>query len=305
MEKVKSNITIGIPCYNSRETIDQTLMSIAVQTVEPFEIIIVDDGSTETYEDIFSKYKNIRHIKLEKNSGVGVARQRILDECKSPYITMVDADDLLLSAVVLYYMYQETKDEKIEYLATRNLRQTNKNTYYEVNPNDIWTHGKVYKINFIRKYDIRFLPLRSHEDIAFTLHVLKYAKVYKADFFSYLWKQNPSSITTQNDLAHHFFDDLIEVAKYHYEKGVRTIFLMAEILYFEWERGYETYGSVDETVIYNKKRLIEFITPYLNYLKDFLKSYPQQYEEFLTLKGPDYNYIQKTSLIDFLEREFK
>jgi glycosyltransferase involved in cell wall biosynthesis len=305
MEKVKSNITIGIPCYNSRETIDQTLMSIAVQTVEPFEIIIVDDGSTETYEDIFSKYKNIRHIKLEKNSGVGVARQRILDECKSIYITMLDADDSFLSVVSLYYMYEVTKYEKTEYLATRNLRETSKNFYYEVIPNDIWTHGKVFNINFIRKHNIRFLPLRSHEDIAFNLHVLKYAKVDRGDFFTYLWRQNPSSITTQSDLAHKYFDDLIKVAKYHYEKGVRTIFLMVEILYFEWERGYETYGSVDETVIYNKKRLIEFITPYLNYLKDFLKSYPQQYEEFLTLKGPDYNYIQKTSLIDFLEREFK
>jgi glycosyltransferase involved in cell wall biosynthesis len=306
MQKLRSEITIGIPCYNAAATLETTLKSIEIQTIEPFEIIIVDDGSTDDYTEILKRHTQVKYIKLEKNMGIGYVRQYLFDVCRSNYITVVDADDSFLTCLALEYMDQDVKKYQPEFLITKNIRQAPvKGIYYEVKGVEIWTHGKVYNIDFLKKHNIKVLPLRSHEDIALNLHILKYCKATHGNYFVYLWRQNPNSITTQSDLAYKYFDDLIEVAKYHYEKGVRTIFLMSEILYFEWERAYEKYGENDSTVQYNKKRLIEYIGPYVNNIKEFLKTHPQQYEEFLKIKGPDYDHIQKTPMIDFLEKEFK
>lgn len=94
-------ITVGIPVYNAKNTLKDTLMSIAVQTEQPKEILIVDDGSTESYDDILVLFDNIRYIKLDKNGGVGKVRQTIVNECKTKYLTMIDSDDIFANAFAI------------------------------------------------------------------------------------------------------------------------------------------------------------------------------------------------------------
>lgn len=101
--KVGNNFSISvvIPAYNSENTILKALESIRTQTVYPdfFEIIVVDDGSTDYTAAIVEKYfkqhseLNGRLIK-QKNSGVSVTRNKGIYEAKGKWISLLDSDDI-------------------------------------------------------------------------------------------------------------------------------------------------------------------------------------------------------------------
>lgn len=87
-----------IPLYNSEEYIAETIDSCLNQTYENIEIIIVDDGSTDSGLNIARQYeKKYTNIKVEaqKNSGAPVARNRAFGLSTGEYIQYIDADDLL------------------------------------------------------------------------------------------------------------------------------------------------------------------------------------------------------------------
>jgi len=87
-------ISIIIPLYNKEKTIVRTLCSIIRQNVNDYEIIIVDDGSTDN-SIIQAKTITDSRIRIisQNNSGVSVARNRGIQEAKGEYIGFIDADD--------------------------------------------------------------------------------------------------------------------------------------------------------------------------------------------------------------------
>ena len=88
-------ISIVIPLYNKKELIVKTVQSILNQTYHNFEIIIVDDGSTDGSADEVKTIKDSR-IRLisQKNSGVASARNRGIKESQGDFVAFIDADDL-------------------------------------------------------------------------------------------------------------------------------------------------------------------------------------------------------------------
>ena len=78
MTNLEYDLSIIVPAYNSKETIDVTLESIKKQKLSiKFEVIIVNDCSKYNYQNFVDKYKNfydIRELKTKTNSGPGVAR---------------------------------------------------------------------------------------------------------------------------------------------------------------------------------------------------------------------------------------
>lgn len=91
-------VSIITPTFNSAKFIDETIQSVRNQTYNNWEMIIVDDGSTDNTEEIISlvvKNDNrIRFYKLDKNSGAAVARNRGIEDAKGQYLTFIDADDI-------------------------------------------------------------------------------------------------------------------------------------------------------------------------------------------------------------------
>jgi len=91
-------VSIITPSYNSLRFISQTIESVLSQTYKNWEMIIVDDvspdNSNEIIEEYIKKDSRIKLIKLEKNSGPAVARNRAIEEAKGRYIAFLDADDL-------------------------------------------------------------------------------------------------------------------------------------------------------------------------------------------------------------------
>lgn len=86
--------TVVIPLYNKGNHINRAVRSVLAQTYKQFELLVVDDGSTDNGADIVSKIKDDR-LKLIKqvNGGVSSARNKGVMESQGDYIGFLDADD--------------------------------------------------------------------------------------------------------------------------------------------------------------------------------------------------------------------
>lgn len=89
--------TVVIPLYNKESTIEETLKSALNQTVSDFEIIVVNDGSTDRSRERAARLTDSR-IKIldQPNKGVSAARNLAIRHSSSPYIATLDADDIWL-----------------------------------------------------------------------------------------------------------------------------------------------------------------------------------------------------------------
>lgn len=93
---MKPLVSIIIPVYNAAKFLPDTINSILNQTYRNWEVILVDDKSTDNSVEIIGKYisNNIKLIKLDKNYGPGFARNKGVDSAKGKLICFLDADDL-------------------------------------------------------------------------------------------------------------------------------------------------------------------------------------------------------------------
>ncbi len=95
--KNKPKVTIGISTYNRKDYIVETLNSVFAQTFTDYEVIVVDDGSTDGTEEVIKNFgKPIRYY-WKENGGDASARNKIIDLAEGEYITFIDSDDLLFS----------------------------------------------------------------------------------------------------------------------------------------------------------------------------------------------------------------
>ncbi len=89
--------TIVVTMYNDERYVEDCINSIKCQITNDYEIILVDDASTDNTVEICKKHttNNIKLFQLPQNSGLSVARQVGLDNASGKYISFVDADDLI------------------------------------------------------------------------------------------------------------------------------------------------------------------------------------------------------------------
>lgn len=91
-------VSVITPAYNSQEFLRQTIESIVDQSYKNWELILIDDASSDDTVNIINKYvsefNNIRLIKNKVNLGAGVARNRGIHAAKGDFIAFLDADDL-------------------------------------------------------------------------------------------------------------------------------------------------------------------------------------------------------------------
>src|SRR4030042_116337 len=93
-------ISIIIPTYNCGNYIEDAIESVLCQTYRNFEIIIVDDGSTDNTREIVKRYKvsypqQIKYI-YQQNKGASASRNRAIQEATGEFIALLDADDELV-----------------------------------------------------------------------------------------------------------------------------------------------------------------------------------------------------------------
>lgn len=108
MVTIPENVSVIMPVYNAEKYIAQALDSIFKQTVAVSEILIIDDGSTDKTKEIINTYKesfeNIRLITNSENRGVSFSRNCGIELANSPWILFLDADDVLPSNLVEFFL---------------------------------------------------------------------------------------------------------------------------------------------------------------------------------------------------------
>jgi glycosyltransferase involved in cell wall biosynthesis len=89
-------VSVLMPCYNAAATLDEALESLARQTLSNFEVVAVDDGSTDTTREILKTWaardKRL-HVLLRSHGGIVEALNTGLRVCKAPYVARMDTDD--------------------------------------------------------------------------------------------------------------------------------------------------------------------------------------------------------------------
>lgn len=91
-------ISILVPVYNAEKFIADTISAVLAQTFTDFELILLDDASTDKTAEIVSSFddKRIKYFKNEQNIGISASRNKLIDLAKGEYIAVLDHDDICM-----------------------------------------------------------------------------------------------------------------------------------------------------------------------------------------------------------------
>lgn len=198
-------VSVVVPIYNTELYLKQCIDSILKQTFKEFELILVDDGSTDRSGQICDGYskEDIRiRVFHEQNSGVGMARNLGIDKAVGEYIIFIDPDDWI-EINMIEDMYKKMEREKVDliiwsfkqmiYDIQDNLLKTEDviapemklegrqecidNFVQLARLNDLilgvpW--NKLYSLKIIKENNIRFSKLKRRQDIIFNIDYYEY-----------------------------------------------------------------------------------------------------------------------------------
>jgi glycosyltransferase involved in cell wall biosynthesis len=115
MSESEPLVTVGMATYNGGEYLTESLSSALENTYSNIELLIVDDGSTDDSVAIARKIgdRRIRIITNESNSGLVMARQKIMHEARGTYLAWLDQDDIAYSNRIATQVSFLTRNEKV------------------------------------------------------------------------------------------------------------------------------------------------------------------------------------------------
>lgn len=92
------SISFIIPTYNRANTLPEAIKSVLEQSMSNWELLVVDDGSTDKTRELINSFQNDNRVRyfFQENRGVSAARNRGIDESKGEYLIFLDSDDKLL-----------------------------------------------------------------------------------------------------------------------------------------------------------------------------------------------------------------
>lgn len=242
-------INIIIPVYNCEKYIERCLDSVLNQTYHDFEIIAINDGSNDRSLSILNTYKakypNKIHLIDQQNAGAPAARNRGIEAADGDYVTFIDSDDYIdnnfLETMIANIMDEDviiSGYKKTDSQGNVLFSKTPKNCYWSLYkyPTN-WSN--FYKVDFLKKHNIRFPNFRIGEDCSLTFQCITTLKSYKiVDYAGYYYFTNEESVTKTiktiqnvNSLKDLLisFDKTALAANYHEYKEMYYYFLKTSI----------------------------------------------------------------------------
>lgn len=258
--------SIIIPVYNVEKYLAESLNSIRNQTFGDFEVICVNDGSTDNSLDILQEYAkkdNRFRIYSQENQGQGKARNFAIDNSKGKYIIFVDPDDFIdadaleiinqkfneTNADVIQLDFKTFLDGSHEEKTWNFSKRIKKHFNCTLHDGSIYrwneirgsnfidmsmsTWDKAYKSSFIKNNDIKFAPIRFGEDHLFSIGATILAeKILYLQKAFYHYRTRPDSTVNKVSDGNFCVFDNIELVKN---------FLISKNLYHRYESIFEDY----------------------------------------------------------------
>lgn len=223
-------VSIIIPVYNCEDYIQICLDSILNQTFNNFEIILINDGSTDSTSQLLEKYKEKVKLINISNHGQAYARNLGINNSNGDYICFVDSDDYLepeyieklyktaitYNSDMSYCFINRFFDYKPSFLE----KIFSFDQYYDIdNPFDLEKHkellinmtvapfGKLIKRNFILENKVKFVNGKIYEDLLFTSTLLlnnPKLSLVPEKLYNYRMRKN-STMSNKNSKIHDIF----------------------------------------------------------------------------------------------------
>lgn len=209
-------ISVIVPVYNVEEYLEECLESIREQTYTDIEVILVNDGSTDSSRQICERYcEKDNRFKLinQENQGQSVARNRGVKESIGEYIMFVDSDDVInINVLEVLIPYMKTEVDIVECRMTRK-----KEEFYLNETSSIVFEGnsKEAILNCIESKEVKYCPFTKlyrreivekipflegyiYEDVFTGINYLKYIrKIIVVDYIGYYYRIRPNSTMTK------------------------------------------------------------------------------------------------------------
>jgi glycosyltransferase involved in cell wall biosynthesis len=286
-------ISIIIPVYNKERYLDKCLQSILSQSFKDYEVICVNDGSTDLSLNILDEYANENpnfNVFTKENEGPGSARNYGLRHASGKYVFFLDADDWITSDTLekLYDTAESNDSDLVLFNATEHYENNiTKDRIYHVHLEDntdlenfsfdytnninLVMNGyhivctKLHRLDFIKEHQLEFSDKSEFEDVLFHIKSMVYAKRISYNpnkFYQYNrtdedTRQN-NSIRTNKSLV--LFDIFEEVQNFLQNEN---LFSKLEINYYKFviNESINIYNSIqeeykEELFIKTKKKFI-------------------------------------------------
>jgi len=212
-------VSIIMPSYNTGRYIAESIQSVLNQTHTNWELIIVDDCSTDNTDDVVSAFTDERiiYLKNEKNSGAAISRNRALREAKGDYIAFLDSDDL---------WHPQKLEKQIAFMEKNGYKFTFTDYKIQLNGNwlpyiytgpDVVNKRKLYNycyfstitVMYDREYVglIQIEDLKKNNDYAMWFEIIKKSPCYRLPECLSYYIKHESSISSGSKLKlikHHY-----------------------------------------------------------------------------------------------------
>ncbi len=242
--------SIIVPVYNVSSYIEKCLLSLKKQQGNHFEVLVVNDGSTDNSLEIIKKcVGNDKRFTIytKENGGLSDARNYGIERAKGEYLLFVDGDDFVhkdyiktLEGVISSYEPDMIRFQAFRYYYENNTSEICLGDVFSLKGMDAfrrlcgdnyfvtaWIYA--YKRSFFEKYHFRYEKGRNHEDFGLTPYVvLKASEVISIPNALYYYVERDGSITTSGDTdkirkrvedAFYLYDKLMEKVENDNEIG--------------------------------------------------------------------------------------
>ncbi len=208
--------SVIVPAYNGEKYIEETLDCLLSQTEQDIEVIVVNDGSTDSTGDIITRYaeKDSRVVPVHQaNAGVSAARNNGIECARGEYIIFIDSDDLLSNdaferlyaalastgADLAIFRVQSFGDGVNQYnpIVDELIKETDINCYDKRLLRNFLVSNKVYRAELLKSSGVRFPSMRYSEDGAFFMqfvHTVKPEITGVADAL-FMYRRHSASVT--------------------------------------------------------------------------------------------------------------
>lgn len=230
------NLSIIVPVYNVEDYIIECVKSLLEVPIEKKEIIIINDGSTDSsINKLLELNSSCIKIINQKNSGLSAARNTGLNNAKGEYILFIDSDDFIINSQSIAEMLYTAQKNNLDVITGNGYVYYSQYNKYPIfkdmdNLDNLLMDGKmflkesiqrksfkamvwlnIYKNSFIKDNNFEFLQGYYHEDIDWTVKImLKAEKVIYINKLFYMYRQRDGSIMQSKDYTKNA-KDMIEI----------------------------------------------------------------------------------------------
>lgn len=218
-------ISVIVPVYNVQKYLESCLESIRLQTYNDYEVLLIDDGSSDQSGELCDQYcaKDERfHVIHKKNEGIAAARNDGMDRAKGEFFYFIDSDDYIHPQTLEVLSQALVDNEKADFSMMYGKKSCRHDEVFAAVQNDVIIHGqqdmmrglfgtsdqeiqyqaiwnKLFRRSLIE--DLRFKDIVA-EDVEFMMNVyLKTNTVALIPHEMYIYFQRPDSITHQDTNA--------------------------------------------------------------------------------------------------------